>query len=92
MVLALRLLRLGCRTGAKQESVNHHFLPCYHLGVLMGLDRFWLSWLGWSLQLFNEYVNLAALRHTFSQLVFHWGTILHSNVTGAKIPSFTSGQ
>ena len=92
MILALRLLRLGRRTGAKQESINRHFSLCYHFGILMGLNCLWLSWLGCSFRLFNEYVNLTALRHAFSRLVFHWGTVLRSSVTRAKIPSFTSGR
>ena len=46
MVLALRL---GRGTDAKWESINRHFLPYYHLSILMVLGYFWLNWLGWSL-------------------------------------------
>ena len=42
-------LRLGRGTDARWESVNHHFLPYYHLSILMVLGYFWLNWLGWSL-------------------------------------------
>ena len=62
MVLALRLLRLGHRTGVGQESINCHFLSCYHIVVLVGLNYFWLNWLGWSLLLFNRYMHRVALR------------------------------
>ena len=62
MVLALRLLRLGHRTGVGQESINRHFSSCYHIVVLVGLNYFWLNWLGWSLLLFNRYMHRVALR------------------------------
>ena len=46
VVLALRLLRLGHKTSAGQESVNCHFSLVYHHCVLTDLGCFWLDWLG----------------------------------------------
>nr|POF09356.1 hypothetical protein CFP56_12843 [Quercus suber] len=84
MALALRLLRLGCRTSAEQESLNCHFSPGHHLDFLTSLGCLWLGWSSWSFLLFNRYMDLTTLRHWLSRFVPHWGKECSTGVRKAN--------
>ena len=91
-IFVLRLLRLSRKTCTEQEPVNSHRLPGHHFYALVGLGCFWLGYSGWGFKLFDRHMDFMALRHTFSQFITHQCKILHCNISGAEVLSFTNCQ
>ena len=90
--LALGLLRLGGGLGARQESADHHFSPCHHLGVWVDLSCFLLDWRGRIYLFFNGNMLLTALRDALGKFVPDQGKIVRGYIAQIEVPGFTKGQ
>ena len=75
-----------------QESADHHFSPCHHLGVWFDHGYFLLSWKDRIYWFFNGNVCLAALRYALGRFVPDRGEIVCSYIVRTNVPGFTRGQ
>ena len=91
MALALGLLRLVGGLGARQESADHHFSPCHHLGVWVDLGCILLDWRGQIYLFFNGNMLLTALIDVLGKFVPNRGEIFRGYIAQTEVPGFTKG-